>query len=138
MPNMCSWGNFAHNFAGIIKKVILFFKSHRYKEFNPAETSEISEFWWLYSTSHKKISPKYLLVGFPNDILHRFRLPTTPNLALYQFVSGLQNFGSNPVDYKVILLQVIVFILYHICTEFIFLFYTLLVIFCAQYTEHII
>ena len=55
---------FCSEFAGIIKKVILFFISHRYKEFNPAETSEISEFWWLYSTSHKKISPKYLLVGF--------------------------------------------------------------------------
>ena len=90
----CSWGNFAQNFAGIVKKVIIiiFFKSHFYKEFNPTETSEISEFRWLYSTSHKKNSPKYLLVGFSHDILHRFRLPTTLNLALYQLVSGFAKF----------------------------------------------
>ena len=29
----------------IEKKVVLFFKNYRYKEFNPAETSEILEFW---------------------------------------------------------------------------------------------
>ena len=80
------------NGSGIVKKVILFFKSYRYKKFSPAETSEISEFWWLYSTSHKQMSPKCLLVGFPHDILYRFRLPTTPNLALYQFVSGFAKF----------------------------------------------
>ena len=86
------------NGSGIVKKVILFFKSYRYKKFSPAETSEILEFWWLYSTSHKQMSPKCLLVGFSHDILYRFRLPTTPNLALYQFVSVLQNFGSDPLD----------------------------------------
>ena len=33
------------NGSGIVKKVILFFKSYRYKKFSPAETSEIPEFW---------------------------------------------------------------------------------------------
>ena len=33
------------NGSGIIKKIILFFKSYKYKKFSPAETSEISEFW---------------------------------------------------------------------------------------------
>ena len=73
--------------CGILTKV-LFFKNYRYKKFSPAETSKISEFRWLYSTSHKIISPKYLLVGFSHDIPHKLRLSSTPNSALYQFVSG--------------------------------------------------
>ena len=94
--------------SGIIKKVALFFNSYRYKKFSPAETSKISEFRWLYSTSYKKISPKNLLVGFSHDILHRLRLSTTPNSALYQFVSGFAKIwlkspglnGKKPILYR--------------------------------------
>ena len=55
-------------------------------EIQEIQPSEISEFKRLYSTSNKK---NYLPVRFSLDILHRFGLPTTPNLTTYKFVSGL-------------------------------------------------
>ena len=98
----CSWGNFVHgakvlslntsNGSGIVKNFALLFESYRSKKFSPAETNEISEFRWRYRTNHKTISPKYIALGFSLDMLQRFRLPTTPNLALYQFVSGFAKF----------------------------------------------
>ena len=36
--------------------------------------------------------PKNLVVGFLHNIWNRFRLPTTPNLTLYQFVSGFAKY----------------------------------------------
>ena len=99
---MSTWPKFYLNISsgsGIIIKVVLFYKNYRYKKFSPAETSKISEFRWLYWTSHKKISTKYLLVGFhrifPIDLgfqPHQIQLYTN----LFQ-VS--QKFGSNHLGY---------------------------------------
>ena len=50
--------------SGIIKKVILFFKSYRYKKFNPTETSEVRNFGYFTHLAIKKFPQSIFWWGF--------------------------------------------------------------------------